>query len=82
LRYPSRTGRQPKFFVADECAATLDVPIQADILNLLKSLQQQHRLKFLFISQGSYCTRQNSAPDVLPGLGRVAEEALATALLA
>jgi ABC-type oligopeptide transport system ATPase subunit len=38
--------------VADECVVALDVPIQADILKLLKSLQQPHGLTFLFISQG------------------------------
>lgn len=40
----------PSFMVADECVAALDVSIQADILNLLKSLQQQRGLTFLFIS--------------------------------
>ena len=40
----------PSFMVADESVAALDVSIQADILNLLKSLQQQRGLTFLFIS--------------------------------
>lgn len=40
----------PSFLVADECVAALDVSIQADILNLLKSLQKDHGLTFLFIS--------------------------------
>ncbi len=40
----------PSFLVADESVAALDVSIQADILNLLKALQKDHGLTFLFIS--------------------------------
>ncbi len=41
---------QPKFIVADESVAALDVSIQADILNLLRSLQAELDITFLFIS--------------------------------
>ena len=41
---------QPKFIVADEPVAALDVSIQAQIINLLNELKQRYSLTFLFIS--------------------------------
>ncbi|WP_219480941.1 ABC transporter ATP-binding protein [Loigolactobacillus coryniformis] len=41
---------QPKFIIADEPISALDVSIQAQVVNLLQDLQEQHNLTYLFIA--------------------------------
>ncbi|AKB23816.1 Oligopeptide transport ATP-binding protein OppF [Methanosarcina sp. MTP4] len=41
---------RPKFLIADEITASLDVSVQAQILHLIKNLKEEHSLGMLFIS--------------------------------
>lgn len=71
---------QPKFIVADESVAALDVSIQADILNLLKSLQKEMLITFLFISHDLSVVAHTCDHVAVMYLGRLVETAPTRAL--
>ncbi|AOM81826.1 ABC transporter ATP-binding protein [Salisediminibacterium beveridgei] len=63
----------PKLIIADEPVAALDVSIQAQILNLLKDLQSEFNLTYLFISHDLSVVRHLTNRLAVMYLGRMAE---------
>jgi len=64
---------QPKFIVADEPVSSLDVSIQAQILNLLRDLQKELGLTCLFITHDLRIVKQMSDRIAVMYLGKIVE---------
>ncbi|QPJ65975.1 MAG: dipeptide ABC transporter ATP-binding protein [Candidatus Nitrohelix vancouverensis] len=66
---------EPDFIVLDEPTSALDVSVQAQVLNLLRDLQSQRQLTYLFITHNLNVVRYMADKVAIMYLGRIVEYA-------
>lgn len=64
---------QPKLIICDESVSALDVSIQAQVLNLLKELQQQFNLTYIFISHDMAVVKHMADRMMVMNKGKIEE---------
>ncbi|MBF0129935.1 MAG: microcin ABC transporter ATP-binding protein, partial [Alphaproteobacteria bacterium] len=73
---------KPRFIVLDEPTSALDVSVQSQIVDLLRGLQERHKLAYLFISHDLRVVRALADHLVVMKAGRVVDSGPAQELFA
>jgi len=64
---------QPKFIICDESVSALDVSVQAQVLNLIRELQQEFKLTYIFISHDLAVIKHISDRMMVMNKGEIVE---------